>query len=269
MKKFIIITLIILGFLAIMCVILTINNNKRNVKDILECAESDKGEITEYIVYGTHLNIRGVINTEIQKLKKAYLVFAGINGKEKKIELSYEVRDNKIMFSTSELINEGIDLEKLEIDKYIMLIELQGKYFDGTKHYLLENHTDYDNITYYTITKNKKNTKIDIKFDEGYMKIEATKSKLPKDVYDIVIDPGHGGSDTGAKGSGYDEADLNLQYGEKLKNELEKLGLKVKMTRDGTEKEENFGTQTVYTEKGRVNIVRRFKSKICTFYSFE
>ncbi|MDE5830631.1 MAG: N-acetylmuramoyl-L-alanine amidase, partial [Clostridia bacterium] len=88
-------------------------------------------------------------------------------------------------------------------------------------------------------------------------------------VYDIVIDPGHGGSDNGAEYGGYAESDLTLEYGKKVKTELENLGLKVKITRDGTEDKETFGTQTVYNRDGRVNIVRTIKSKICIFNPFK
>ena len=71
------------------------------------------------------------------------------------------------------------------------------------KYYTIENKTEYNESIYYTITKNNSNKKIEISFDSfnleekriNYMKIDVKNSKLPKDVYDIVIDPGHGGSD--------------------------------------------------------------------------
>ena len=169
---------------------------------------------------------------------------------------------------------QGIDLEKVPINNWIMLIEVKGN--KETKYYSLQNDTEYGEIVYYTITKNGKNNKIDINFDTfdtdvkklAYMKLDVKNAHLPKNVYDIVIDPGHGGSDTGAKYGGYEEADLTIEYAKKIKKELEKLGLKIKITRDGTEDKENFGTQTVYDEKGRVNIVRRCKSKVCISYLF-
>lgn len=128
-----------------------------------------------------------------------------------------------------------------------MVIEV--KYLDSSnkeksKRYTIQNNTKYDEIVYYTITKNNSNHRIDIKFDNynkderniKYMALEVKKSRLPKDVYDIVIDPGHGGADKGAKGGGYDEADLTLKYAKKVKQELEKLGLKVRITRDRNRK---------------------------------
>lgn len=59
----------------------------------------------------------------------------------------------------------------------------------------------------------------------------------------------------------YNESELTLRYASKVKTELEKLGLKVKITRDGTEDKETFGVYTVYDEDGRVNIVGDSKAK--------
>lgn len=49
----------------------------------------------------------------------------------------------------------------------------------------------------------------------------------------IMVDPGHGGSDPGARGpAGGKEADVNLQVSLKLRDKLEALGAEVRMTRD-------------------------------------
>lgn len=53
-----------------------------------------------------------------------------------------------------------------------------------------------------------------------------------REVKTIVIDPGHGGKDSGALGSKSQEKDIVLAVGKLLKKELEKEGFKVKMTRD-------------------------------------
>ena len=67
----------------------------------------------------------------------------------------------------------------------------------------------------------------------------ATKPATPKnetagtrEVRTIVIDPGHGGKDTGAQGKNSNEKDIVLSIGKLLKKELEKEGFNVKMTRD-------------------------------------
>lgn len=48
----------------------------------------------------------------------------------------------------------------------------------------------------------------------------------------IMIDPGHGGEDSGAQGPGIDEKDLVLQVAKDLRQELVQYGFKVVMTRD-------------------------------------
>ncbi len=67
----------------------------------------------------------------------------------------------------------------------------------------------------------------------------ATSTAKPKnetagtrEVKTIVIDPGHGGKDTGAQGKNSNEKDIVLAVGKLLKKELEKEGFNVKMTRD-------------------------------------
>ena len=62
----------------------------------------------------------------------------------------------------------------------------------------------------------------------------ATKNETAgtREVKTIVIDPGHGGKDTGAQGKNSNEKDIVLAVGKLLKKELEKEGFNVKMTRD-------------------------------------
>ncbi|MCF0221327.1 MAG: N-acetylmuramoyl-L-alanine amidase, partial [Fibrobacter sp.] len=69
--------------------------------------------------------------------------------------------------------------------------------------------------------------------------IEATAVATPKnetagtrEVKTVVIDPGHGGKDSGALGANAQEKDIVLSVGKLLKKELEKEGFNVKMTRD-------------------------------------
>lgn len=53
-----------------------------------------------------------------------------------------------------------------------------------------------------------------------------------KTQYVVYVDPGHGGSDPGAIGYGYNEKDLVLTVSRKLKSRLEAAGIKVVMSRD-------------------------------------
>lgn len=67
------------------------------------------------------------------------------------------------------------------------------------------------------------------------MNVKSKECELPEDVYDIVIDAGHGVSDGGTVNKEYTEAKIVLDFAIELKDKLEELGLKVKLTRDGTE----------------------------------
>ena len=66
--------------------------------------------------------------------------------------------------------------------------------------------------------------------------VTATKPKNEtagtREVKTIVIDPGHGGKDSGALGKNEQEKDIVLAVSKLLKKDLEKAGFNVKMTRD-------------------------------------
>lgn len=266
---------IILLFICGMFTIYVFEDNKENIKTmehVLHEVENEEAILTEYIVYGTHLNMKGEIGDNFTNINSVILSINNVNGEQKNTNLDYEESSNGIKFSTSDLINTGINLEEIKSGKNLMIIEVEygeNRNKTLTKKYTIRNDTEYDKVQYYTITKNNSNNKIDIKFDTykideksvKYMYLDVKNAKLPKDVYDVVIDPGHGGSDVGAEGGGYKEANLTLEYAQKVKKELEKLNLKVKITRDGTENEEDFGVYSVYDEDGRVNIVGDSKAK--------
>ena len=170
------------------------------VKSIFQNIEDNEASLTEYIVYGTHLNIKGSLDIEKTDIKSVNLCFRTVDEeKNKEIGLKYENTSNGIIFYTSKLINEGIDLEDIDEETYYLFVKVEYK-DDLNKYYSINNKTKYENIEYYTITKNEKNNKIDIAFNIynmsdkkiNYMYMNVRYSKLPDAVYDIVIDPGHG-----------------------------------------------------------------------------
>ena len=135
------------------------------------------------------------------------------------------------------------------------------------KYYSLKNASEYTDITYYTISKNNSNDKVDISFDiyndTSFMQLKVTKnSPIPDDVYDIVLDAGHGGTDVGATNNGYNEADIVLEFCKNLKVKLESLGLKVFLTRDGSESPTENTAYTMYDENGRINLANKSNAKI-------
>ena len=189
------------------------------------------------------------------------------NDEEIILDCNFEIKENKLFFYTSDLINKGINLDTLNQGNYYILIKYTTE--EATKYYSLNNNTSDSNLEYYTITKNNKNNKIDIKFKKdkidnkniNYLKLSIKKSKLPNDIYDIAIDPGHGGVDSGADqkydGKTYYEKDITLEVALNLKKELEHLGYKVLLTR---EKDKDLD---YYNEIGRATLPNKYHTKLC------
>ena len=222
--------------------------------------------VSRYIVYGTHFNIEGNMEIQENNIKNAQVVLKNESGDEITINSNYTYSNNLLSFSTINKINTGLDLETLNVANYFILLKVE--YSNGeTKYYSLSNDTEYGNIEYYTLTRNNTNNKININFTSFnnvplFMINMNTVNKLPDDVYDIVIDPGHGGNDGGAENDGYVESEVVLECAQKLKTKLEEIGLKVLLTRDGTESPEEYTANNMYDKDGRVTIANESGAKI-------
>ena len=271
-KKLILIATITTIIILLMLLIYSLNNTTSNkeIKDLtqnlFEDIQSELVNVNKYIVYGTHLNINGRLDTNLigSNISEFKIVLKNIEGVEIPFVINYTIDEKGILFSTSDEINGGIDLEEIIEGKFYILLKVVTSLDDvlSSKYYLLNNQTAYENIEYYTITKNS-NNKINISSDKyllngilvSYMKLEVSGSKLPNNIYDIVIDPGHGGNDCGAVKGDYTEAEIVLEYSLDLKEKLEALGLKVKLVRDEDEYID------VYGEEGRGVIPNQVKAK--------
>lgn len=198
----------------------------------------EKANITSFTIYGRFFNLEGYVDDELSDLS---LVFKN-DELETEYNLILETNKNKTVFKTNKLINEGINLEEVIEGEYLLL--LKDKTDNKVVYYSLINESNYENLNYYTITKNNKNNKIDISFIDSFnnnLFLTCKEEELPDTYYDIVIDPGHGGNDVGASKNGYFESKINLDYALKLKKSLENLGLKVKLTRDTDVSIANYG----------------------------
>jgi len=273
------IKLIVVLFIILMIFLVYTKYKNDNNETILTSAKtsalfenintSTNVNITKYIVYGTHLNIEGTVSIpQISgiNLDKAEIIIKNIDDEESVIKSIYTYTDNLLSFSTIDNLNTGIDLESLSINKYYIFLKTTFSNSE-VKYYSLSNNTDFNNTTYYTITKNNSNNKVDINFEKynstPYMCINVSKAnKLPENVYDVVIDPGHGGSDSGAKSDGYYESDIVLACAKKLKSKLEDLGLKILLTRDGSESKTQDMVYNIYDDDGRVTIANESHAKI-------
>ena len=238
------------------------------VEEILRVVEKNNhASISRYIVYGTHLNLEGNIQiTGDNQIEKAEVIAKDLSGNEIVIDSEYTYEDNLLSFSTLKEINTGLNLEKLDVIDYYLLLKVEFSN-DEMKYYSLSNDTEYGDIEYYTLTRNDTNHKININFGTlenipVFRLSITTVNELPEDVYDVVVDPGHGGSDGGAEYGNYTESEIVLDCAKKLKTQLEEIGLKVLLTRDGTESSEEYTAYNVYDEDGRVTMANESHAKI-------
>ncbi len=184
----------------------------------------ERFNVNKYYIYGTHLNIEGSINLGDELELVLY------NGDFKYIPLK---RDEDKYF-LSELVNDGLYLDDIPLGKYYLFVANSYEEQDGNKkynYYAINNTTNYRDTIYYSMSNYDK--KIVINSEEEYptMMITVTEN-MDKEIYDIVIDPGHGGMDSGAYSGGYGESDFTMALASKIKNKLVSNGVKVKLTRE-------------------------------------
>lgn len=255
MKKFIlIITIIFLGVIGYVVYV-----EKTKDKIIPLTIEKELVEINNYYVYGRTLNLSGEVTIEDLKYDTIDLVL--YNNKEfKSYEINYKENINTISFNMSTLINEGILLDDIEKGDYQILLRLgkkeqieennETKETTTYKYYSLENKTEYKNTTYYTMSKY--NNKIVISTNNNIMNLSVTENQ-DNEIYDIVVDAGHGGKDPGAVIGDKKEKDYTIMLAKVLKEKLEGYGFKVKLTRtDNSLKETEYFEE--YGKNGRAEI---------------
>lgn len=180
--------------------------------------------IDELYIYGTHLNLHG--NT----VKGNGLQLVLYNGEFKEVSINI----NNDEFNLSDKVNEGMYLNEIPRGEYFLFLrskETNENEDISYKYYSLKNNTDYKETVYYTLSNT--NNKIVINSEESYptMMMHVTEN-VDDNVYDVVIDPGHGGMDSGASKNGHNEEELTLELAMKVKEKLEASGLKVKLTRE-------------------------------------
>lgn len=238
------------------------SNNSNNEKYLFKDIEYKEASLKKYTVYGTHLNleIKAYIDEDIENFYTSKLIFKSSNMDILEYELEYEISDNYIIFNTSDNINTGINLESIDIGEYIVFLCIETENVELSKlekhYYTISNNTEYEDLEYYTISRENNNNKIDIFFEDNNFCMLVYKTTLPKDVYDIVIDAGHGGKDSGACANGYMESEITLKYAINLKEKLEREGFKVKLTRD-----ENKTRLKTYGKGGRYVIANEVCAK--------
>ena len=214
--------------------------------------EDEVINIDEIYIYGTHLNLHGNI----------------VDGDDLQLVLydgefiEFDINEIEDGFNLSDYVNSGLYLEDIPRGNYFMFLRDKFVDDDGNeqyKYYSLNNISDYEETVYYTFSN--KNNKIIIDNEESYptMKMNVSEN-TDENVYDIVIDPGHGGIDGGADRYGYKESDFTLDLSLKIKDILEDKGLKVKLTHDVGQLSQNDRLEE-YGTHGRAVVSYEVKAK--------
>lgn len=214
--------------------------------------ENKLANITRLYIYGNYMNLEGNIKNIDKSYQNIELVL--YNGKFKTYKLKTTKEGNNINFRLSNKVNRGLLLDKLSKGKYKLFIRISNKEDEDLsyKYYKLNNKTDYKTTTYYTLSKYNK--KITINSNNNYKTLMLNvENNQDKNVYDIVIDPGHGGIDVGCNNEEYTESNITMKISSQIAKKLKEKGLKVKLTRTKNSLEEDEYFQE-YEPHGRALI---------------
>lgn len=245
-------------------------NSKMAEINIYNKIQTKPAELTSFYTYGKSLNITGRIsNVSKDNLESAKMVITDGLDYEEVYLLNYTFEDTYLVFSSDKEINNGIVLDNLEEGEYYILLRLSLNNSIDPRYYSFSNASNYEGVNYYTVTKENSNRKAIVNFyDKTYEEkeyklstIKLEQASLPEEIYDIVIDAGHGGKDAGEKSGNVTEANLTLEYAKALKESLEEKGYKIKLTRD----DNNTGTYTytnMYSSNGRISSACSSKAKL-------
>jgi len=259
MKKIlgIIIVIAIMGFLGYFIYINYFNKAPKIVP------EQEKVLIEEYSIYGNHLNMKGTL--EVADTNYIDIKLTMFNGEDKDIEIISNKETNKITFNLSEYLNEGILLDEIERGEYNLFLKLiyenkEEPEKNIKKYYVLDNQTYYEETIYYTLSKYNNKILIDSNNEYNTMTLNIKENKDNKEIYDITIDPGHGGMDGGGTYKDFKESDFTMSISSKVKDKLEEAGIKVKLTHEEGKLTRN-DLLDEYNEHGRAVIPNEVKSK--------
>lgn len=244
-------------------------DQKASETKVLNMIQTKSAEVTQIYTYGKALNVNGKIsNVSKDNFESARLYITDGLNYEQSYNLNYSFEANNLVFSSG-AINSGIIIDDLDSSEYYVLLRLKVNNSIEPRYYSFQNNSGNDDIEYYTVTKENANKKAKILFSEkdynnkkyNLLTINIEDTSLPDEIYDIVIDAGHGGTDSGEKFGGTTEANITLDYSKGLKEKLEELGYKVKLTRDDFNSSE-FSATNMYDSNGRISIACRTKAKL-------
>ena len=211
--------------ILILCLIGYFTYNKLTENRIKKLTiEEQVINIDKVYMYGPHLNFEG---SNIPEEELSLILYNG-----EFINIPIIKKDNNT-FITSNTVNEGIFLDNLENNNYFLFLESITKEQEKEikKYYSLNNVSEYPETIYYSLSQTNK--KITITSEEEYpTMLIIVEDNKDEEIYDIVLDPGHGGIDGGASKYGSKETDFTLPLAKKVKALLEEQNIKVKLTRE-------------------------------------
>ena len=118
--------------------------------------EEELAHVSEYYIYGDHLNIKGSLETSDMTYENITLTL--YDGEDNDIDIISDNDGSKIEFYFSEYINDGFYLDSLERGSYYLFLKPTYKNEEDEdkpiiKYYVLDNNTDYKETIYYTMSK--------------------------------------------------------------------------------------------------------------------
>lgn len=207
--------------------------------EVLIPTEENDATISELYIYGNHMNLKGNLTCDKEEISDVNLVMVGSDNTVE-YDLKYEIgADNNINFYITDTLNTGFLLDNMIIDNYVLFIKVVAD--EKSSYYSLDNNSGYEDTTYYGISNDNISKKFVITNESKYDSMAINISKSTDDVYDIIIDPGHGGSDVGACYNKKCETDYTLLLSNILKEDLEDAGFNVAITRDEDEWIDKYG----------------------------
>ena len=246
--------------------------HKEAESNVLNMIQTKTAEATSFYTYGRAFNISGKFsNISKDNFESAKLFITDGIDYEETYALNYKFEEGNLVFFSEEAMNIGITIDKLKSNsEYYVLLRLKLNNSVNPKYYSFSNASDNtESIDYYTVTSDGTNKKVNIGFNKidynnkqyNLLTLKLEDTSLPEDVYDIVIDAGHGGKDVGEKQGTVTEADITLEYAKLLKQRLEEDGYKVKLTRDD-DNTKSYTYTNMYDEDGRIGIACSSKAKL-------
>ena len=240
--------------------------------NVLNMIQAKTAEATSFYTYGRAFNISGKFsNISKDNFESAKLFVTNGIDYEETYALNYRFEEGNLVFFSEEAMNIGITIDKLESgSEYYILLRLKLNNSVNPKYYSFTNASENtESIDYYTVTSDGTNKKVNIGFNKidynnkqyNLLTMKPEDTSLPEEVYDIVIDAGHGGKDVGEKQGSSTEADITLEYAKLLKQRLEEDGYKVKLTRDD-DNTNSYTYTNMYDEDGRIGIACKSKAKL-------